>query len=86
MINSKPDRGVPITEDKIPSNAYQAFFDDLETQFSDVIQLTPYTVATVPPATDNEDALIRVTDESTGAMIAISDGVDWRTAAGVIIS
>ena len=91
-ITSKPDYGSRIADEQgALAPIFQNFFDELESQLNtnllgDVLQLQPHTVATVPNASDNKDALIRVTDESTGAMIAISDGIDWRTAAGVIIS
>jgi len=37
-----------------------------------------YTVATVPDATLWEGATIYVSDETGGAVMAFSDGTDWR--------
>lgn len=45
-------------------------------------QLPAYTVATVPSATSFPYGLIYVTDESTGAQPAFSDGTNWRTVSG----
>ena len=50
-------------------------------------QLPAYTVATVPSAASFPYGLIYVTDESTGAQPAFSDGTNWRTCtARAIIS
>jgi hypothetical protein len=40
--------------------------------------LPAYTVATVPSAAANTRGLIYVSDEAGGAIIAFSDGADWR--------
>ncbi len=37
-----------------------------------------YTVATVPSATDVAGRVIYVSDETGGAVLAFSDGTDWR--------
>ncbi len=79
-INSKPDYGVSIVEDKkfVVSSSYQAFFDDLETQLTNVVPLPQYTVATVPTAGSFTGGMIFVTDETGGSIPAFSDGTDWR--------
>lgn len=85
-IVSKPDHGTPIgTAEKTPvtaSNDLQLFLDDLEEKLNtnllgDQVQLTEFTVATLPDAT-TEGGMIYVTDETGGAIPAFSDGVDWR--------
>ncbi len=38
----------------------------------------PYTVAGVPAAAGNAGKTILVTDEAGGAVLAFSDGADWR--------
>lgn len=40
--------------------------------------LPEYTVATVPDAAANARCLIYVSDETDGAVVAFSDGSDWR--------
>ncbi len=42
------------------------------------IELTNYTVATVPTASDWERRIIYISDESGGAVPAFSDGTNWR--------
>ncbi len=44
-----------------------------------------YTVATLPTASSNSSTVIFVTDESGGATIAFSDGVNWRRAQDRVI-
>lgn len=40
--------------------------------------LKSYTVATVPSASDNDDSIIMVSDETGGTVPAFSDGTNWR--------
>jgi len=42
------------------------------------IKLHEVTVATLPPADENLSAIIYVSDEVGGAIVAFSDGSDWR--------
>jgi len=43
-----------------------------------LVQLYPYTVATVPLASKNEGSLIYVSNGAAGSpILAFSDGVDW---------
>ncbi len=43
------------------------------------VQMPSYTIATLPDATiPGEGALIYVTDATGGAVLAFSDGTDWR--------
>lgn len=42
------------------------------------VKLPVYTVATVPPAAPNPSALIYVSNEAGGAVVAFSDGTNWR--------
>jgi hypothetical protein len=42
------------------------------------IKLQPYTVSGVPAANENTGSIIYISDESGGAIIAFSDGVNWR--------
>ena len=83
-IVSKPDYGSRIAE-KDSGNLteeFQNFFDELEEQLNtnllgDQVQLTSYTVATLPSAT-TAGGMIFVTDETGGAVPAFSDGTNWR--------
>jgi hypothetical protein len=42
------------------------------------IQAESFTVATVPDATTSTGVIILVTNEAGGAVIAFSDGTNWR--------
>jgi len=42
------------------------------------VKLAPFTVATVPLASNNDRALIYISNESGGATLAFSDGTNWR--------
>lgn len=53
------------------------------TNLSYMTQLAPlllktYTVATVPSVSTYDDAIIMVSDETGGAVLAFSDGTNWR--------
>lgn len=42
------------------------------------VRLAAYTVATLPAAADYPWGLIAVSDEAGGAVLAMSDGTNWR--------
>ena len=42
------------------------------------LKLAPYTVARLPDAAKWSGHLVYVTDETGGAVTAVSDGVNWR--------
>lgn len=80
-ITTKPDWGGLIARDDIITPLYQAFFDDIELKLNanllgPVVQLTGYTVATVPTVISG--GMIYVSDETGGAVPAFSDGTNWR--------
>jgi hypothetical protein len=90
-IVTQPDHGTPIASVQsgderniIATTAFQNFIDDLviklnESLFGNSIQLSVYTVATLPDVPDEESpGLIYVSDESGGAVPAFSDGSSWR--------
>ena len=68
----------------IATPALQNFFDDIvqklnQNVFGTSVQLTSYTVATLPEVPDVLfPGLIYVSDETGGAVPAFSDGTDWR--------
>lgn len=81
-IVSKPDYGVPLTLDGRASDVFQDHLDDLTLKlnqdlFGDRVRLTSYTVLDLPDATTGV-GLIFVSDETGGAVLAFSDGTNWR--------
>ena len=42
------------------------------------VKVPSVTVATLPAAATNEAAIVYVSDETGGAVLAFSDGTDWR--------
>ncbi len=93
QISSRPFHDDSITQDgETPtSKEYNLFFDDVENGLNSILgdglKLPDYTVATVPDASDNPNAMIFVTDETGGAVPAFSRGSDWRRVTdGAIIS
>jgi len=99
-IASRPDHLEPLVNEKgIASTNFNLFLDDLfraaNAIFGQSLVLNSYTVLELQtgttaqilaPAVDNLNGMVRVTDESEGRMLAISDGSDWRGADGTIIS
>jgi hypothetical protein len=66
--------GLPITQDGVANDQFQKLLETIQS----ALNVTIYTVATVPTATDNEGQIIYVSDETGGATLAFSDGTDWR--------
>jgi len=92
-IVTKPDSGSPVGSligDSVKlSELFQSFFDDLEQKlneslFGDQVELTSYTVLTLPTVT-TKPGLIFVSDESGGAVPAFSDGTDWRRVTDRVV-
>lgn len=82
-IVSVPEHGEKIVESDAATSSLQGFFDELVLQLNgnllgSVVQLTSYTVASVPDATAFTAGTIFVSDETGGAVPAFSDGTDWR--------
>ena len=86
-LNSKPDSGAALVEEQggslIANNTLQIWFDELEQKLNanllgKAVILIPYTVATLPSASECAQGLIYVSDESGGAVPAFSDGTNWR--------
>ncbi len=81
-IVTKPDHGVPLTENEAATSTFQLYLDDITEKLNtnllgDQVQLSSYTVATLPSAS-TAAGLIFVTDETGGAVPAFSDGLVWR--------
>ena len=91
-IVSKPDHGDTIIENGVASFRFQLFLDDLEERFNNfllgaVVIVPEYTVLTVPAASDYDNGVIIVSDETGGRTLATSDGANWRRVSdGAIIS
>ena len=81
-ILSKPDHGVELIKDGKATPVFQAYLDEITTALNDNllslrVQLTSYTVATVPDAT-TDGGLIFVSDDAGGGVPAFSEGGSWR--------
>ena len=86
MIVDTPLSGDKITEEGIPTSQFQALLEAIELEINNP-RLPSFTVATVPTVTESEARIIYVSDESGGATIAFSDGINWfRVQDRAIIS
>ncbi len=75
----KPPNDQPIAAQSGKfSSLWQSFFTELFTDFGQATNAPIYTVATVPAAAKYTGSMIYVSNESGGAVIAFSDGVNWR--------
>ena len=90
-IVSSPDALTPIgvvtvdgkEVDVFATQRQQIFQEDLEQKLNDsllgnITILHSYTVATLPTVPATGSASIFVSDESGGAVMAFSDGTNWR--------
>ncbi|MEH6525915.1 MAG: hypothetical protein V7723_07555 [Sneathiella sp.] len=84
-IKTKPDHGEPVIEKGgIIGWLFQTFIDDVDARLNDdllgpVLKVpTKYTVLTVPDAGKYEAAIIYVSNDAGGAVLAFSDGTNWR--------
>ena len=83
QIVTQTQQADPIVEGVIASRQFQNFVDDLvqklnQSLFGNQVELTSYTVATLPDVDPARPGMIFVSDESGGAVPAFSDGTDWR--------
>ena len=63
---------------QIARNVNSALSKDGTGEMTAPLRLASYTVATVPDASLWTRSLIYVSDETGGAVVAFSDGTDWR--------
>jgi hypothetical protein len=87
-INSKPAYGEKITPEGNASTNFQLYLDDLEERLNtfllgDAVKIPSYAKASLPSAANNfetgeSSSLIYVTDDVGGAVVAFTDGTDWR--------
>lgn len=78
----------PVDGDRARAG-YWAFWDAIRkllTGRGGIICLPPYTVATLPTASETPGGLIYVTDGSSNRRLAISDGTNWRFPDGNIVT
>lgn len=83
MTIQKPPLDLKIQENGKTTNKWREFFTKLVKELNiergqGPSALPSYTVATVPDATLYQGASIYVSDETGGAVIAFSDGTNWR--------
>jgi hypothetical protein len=50
------------------------------------VPLPKYTVATLPPASEFEGAVVYASDETGGAVPVFSDGTNWRRSTDRVIA
>lgn len=86
-IASKPAQGVVVGRVQGDSvyltEAFQVFLDELEQRLNanvlgDSVLVPSYTVAAAPDASVWSGGTIFVSNESGGAVLAFSDGTNWR--------
>lgn len=84
MFSDPPPTKAPIVEDKTASPFWAKWFFDVSDRLkSSPFRIAAYAVADLPSATewgDNDtfSSLVHVTDEIGGAVLAFSDGTNWR--------
>jgi predicted dinucleotide-binding enzyme len=69
-----PLAGDVVAIDGVPTDQFHKLLESLQ----DALNGRIYTVLTVPDATTNESRTIYVSDETGGATMVFSDGVNWR--------
>ena len=93
-IVSQPEHGdiIGFVDDKpvVASDRFQLYLDDIAQKLNqnllgNQVVLQSYTVATLPPVTEN--GWIHVTDETGGPVAAYSNSTNWlRASDGAIVS
>lgn len=78
-ITSSPrDDAVLVTKEGMATPQFQAFIDAVGRMLDVAIELSSYTVATLPDVALYQNSMIFVSDETGGATVAFSDGTNWR--------
>lgn len=67
----------PINAEPI-HRLWQQWFSEVWRTLAQAVRQPAYTVATVPDATKYTGGTIYVSDETGGAVLAFSDGTNWR--------
>ena len=85
-ITEETDHGELVIEGGAATPRLQAWMDSVTRSINEAKAPT-FTVSTVPDATQNESMVLYISDESGGATLAFSDGVNWlRVQDRAIIS
>ena len=69
---------MPLPRPNTGLSWFAQFRDAMESRLMKLERPAAYTVATVPDATTRTSVTIYVSDESGGAVLAFSDGTNWR--------
>jgi hypothetical protein len=83
-LSPAPIRTVLLQNMTRMSHSWESWFNQIYRMFNESIELQKpivlarYTVATVPDATVYTGGTIYVSNESGGAVMAFSDGTNWR--------
>ena len=91
-IVSKPLDGDDLVAENKATPAFQVYLDDLTLALNDnllgqAVIFPEYTVAGVPAASENDNGVIIVSNETGGRTLATSDGTNWRRVSdGAVIS
>jgi hypothetical protein len=85
QIVSKPEHRTPIGfidgKPVLASDRFQLYLDEIQEKMNthllgDQVLVPSYTVVNLPPVP--ETGVVFVSNESGGAVLAFSDGTDWR--------
>jgi len=77
-ITSVPRRGDLLIVDGKATPQFQVFIDAVGRILDVAVELSSYTVTTLPDAETYQNSMIFVSDEAGGSTIAFSDGTNWR--------
>jgi len=77
-ITSSPRAGDLLIVDGKATPQFQDFIDTVGRMLDVAVELSPYTVATLPDVETYQNSMIFVSDETGGATVAFSDGTNWR--------
>ena len=79
-INAAPMSDPMVGRDGALTSTWHQFFNRVvkTLNVSRPWEIASYTVSSVPPASENEGALVFITNEAGGKTVAFSDGVNWR--------
>lgn len=73
-----PPNGFNLNKSGNADTIWKQWFQSISRALSEPFVLRSYTVSNVPDASRHEGAIIYISDEIGGAVVAFSDGTDWR--------
>jgi len=77
-ITSSPRAGDLLIVDGKATPQFQDFIDTVGRMLDVAVELSSYTVATLPDVLKYQNSMIFVLDATGGSTVAFSDGSDWR--------